>query len=174
MVQAPSRSAGVTAAATYALLCCVTVFLFWGYIFVVAVNARADDQGRHLYETYTFSFLLVTLAPPLVVALGIRTAIGLLQLRPWARVGAILWASLSLILCLALIALHPFETFVIPNRFVHEAVLYRQLAAVSFLVMLFPASVWWLFYFRAKRVKQQFLSADSEGMVNRRSVAERI
>jgi len=164
----------VTAAATYALLCCVTVFLFWGYIFLAVMNAPPDDQGRHLYETYPLNFLMVVLAPPVIVALGIRTAIGLFQLRPWARVAAIFWASLSLILCLALIAFHPFETFVIPSHIVREVVLYRQLLAISFLAMLLPASVWWLFYFRAKSVKRQFLSTDSESMVNRLPVAERI
>lgn len=163
MGQVRPRSVGVTAAATYAILCCLTAFLFWSYLFLTIVNAPADEQGAHLYQTFPVQFLFLALVPPALIALGVRTAIGLFQLRPWARVGALVWASMSLTLCLALIAFRPFETFYIPEHFVREAELYKQLIAVSFMLMLFPVSVWWLFYFRAKGVKMQFLPPDSEG-----------
>lgn len=168
------RSAGVTAAATYAFLCCAAVFLFWGYLFLAMMNAPADEHGKYLYETQTLDFLLLALVPPVLVALGIRTAIGLFQLRPWARVAALIWASLSLTLCLALIGFRPFETFVIPHRFVHEVVLFRQLISISFLLMLLPASIWWLFYFRAKSVKSQFLPVESQSLPSGLPTAEKI
>ncbi|HYA62587.1 MAG TPA: hypothetical protein VED66_05245 [Candidatus Sulfotelmatobacter sp.] len=159
------RSAGVTAAATYAILCCLTALGFWGYIFLSLINSPADYQGRHLYQKFPGPFLLVALVPPALIALGIRTAIGLFQLRPWARVAALVWAAFSLILCLALIAYRPFETLFIPHRFVREAELFKQMVAISFLLLILPVSVWWLFLFRAKSVKLQFLSAESESPV---------
>jgi len=157
----PSRSAGVTAAATYAILCCATAFLFWGFLLLSLINSPADEQGRHIYQLFPWQFLLLTLLPPAIIAAGVRTAIGLLHLRPWARYASLLWAAIALLLCLAIIALRPFETFVVPEKFVHPTVLIKQLLAISFVLMLLPVSVWWLFYFRARRVKLQFLPATS-------------
>jgi hypothetical protein len=94
--------------------------------------------------------LVVVLVPPALIALGIRTAIGIFQLRPWARIAALIWAASALTLCLSLIAFRPFETFFIPHKFVHEAELFKQLVAISFIMLLLPVSVWWLFLFRQK------------------------
>jgi hypothetical protein len=97
------------------------------------------------------------------VALGVSTGIGLLQLRSWARVGALILASAALVLSLAVIAFRPFETFFIPSHFVSSVESLKQLMAISFLLMLLPISVWWLFFFRMKSVKLQFRPANSEG-----------
>jgi hypothetical protein len=155
MNSARPRSAGVTAAATYALLCCATVFVLWGMVLLRMLNLR-DDQGRSYYELFPISFAMTALLPPAIVAVGVRTAIGVLQLRPWARVLSMVWAAVCLTLCLALITLRPFETFVIPHHFVSELTLTRQMVAISFVFMLLPVSVWWLFYFRRQTVKSQF------------------
>jgi hypothetical protein len=151
------RSAGVTAAATFAILGCTTALCVWGYIFLNLIDSPADPQGHHLYETHLKGFLLIATVPPLLVAAGIRTAIGLFQLKPWARVGSIVWAVLALVFSLWLIAFRPFETFIIPEHFVSQVESIRQLFAISFVFMLFPVSVWWLFLFRMKSVKAQFL-----------------
>lgn len=152
-----TRTAGVTAAATYAILCCVTALLLWGYLVVSLLDLPRDHQGRHVYELFPVTFLLVVLVPPAVIAIGVRTAIGLLQLRPWARWASTLWAAIALMLCLAIIAFRPYQTFVVPAKFVNLAILTKQMIAISFVLMLLPVSVWWLFYFRTKSVKLQFL-----------------
>lgn len=157
-----SRSASVTAAATLALLCCGSVFLIWGYFFLSFLNAPVDEHGRHLYQLHPGFFLFVALVPPGVIALGIRTGIGLFQLRPWARVGALIWASITLLLCLGLIAMRPFETFFISDRFVGEMESLKQLIAIAAVIFLLPVSVWWLFLFRMKSVKQQFRADDTD------------
>ena len=158
---ASSRSAGVTAAATYALLCCATALFFWGFVFLKLINSPQDEQGHNYYDLFPVMFLLVALVPPAVIAVGMRVAVGLLHLRPWARRVSMIWASVCLILCLALIAFKPFETFVVPQRFVSESVLTEQMVAISFVLMMLPVSVWWLFYFRTRRVKEQFLPSES-------------
>lgn len=157
-----TRSAGVTAAATYAILCCVTALGAWGFFVLLLLNNR-DERGRGFVDYFPLLFLVIALVPPAVIAVGIHTAIGLLKLRPWARNASLFWAATVLASCLAIIAMWPFETFVIPRHFVSQTVLTRQLVVISFLVMLMPVSIWWLFYFRTKRVKRQFLS--SEGAV---------
>jgi hypothetical protein len=161
MANRPPRSAGVTAAATLALLGCVSAFFIWGSCLITLLNAPPDDQGRRLYETHTVEFLLIAIVPSILIALGIQTGIGLFKLRGWARFAAMIWASIALVFCLVLIAFRPFETFFIPERFVSEFESFKQLVAIAFIFMLLPTSVWWLFFFRSKSVKMQFLAADS-------------
>jgi hypothetical protein len=166
------RSAGVTAAATYALLCCATALLFWGWIFLKIVDMR-DDQGRGYYDILPGMFLAVALVPPAIVAVGMRTAIGVLQLRPWARVVSLAWAGVCIALCLAIIAFRPFETFVIPQHFVKQAILVRQMIAFSFVALLLPVSIWWLFYFRTKSVKLQFQQSELDEKTTATQSAEK-
>jgi hypothetical protein len=150
------RSAGVTAAATFALLGSVTALLVWGYMVLSLVNSPADEQGRRLYETHGGLFLAIGFLPPLMIAALLRTAVGLFHLRPWARIAAMAWAATALLVSLWLIAFRPFETFIIPERFVSQVESFRQLFAIAFLFMLLPVSVWWLFLFRLKSVRAQF------------------
>ena len=166
------RSAGVTAAATFAILGAITALGVWGYLLLGMVNEPMDDQGHRLYQMHVFAFLVIAMVPPLIVAAFVRTAIGLFQLRPWARIAAMIWAFLSLTVSLWLIAFRPFETFVIPENFVQEVVLLRQLFAISFVLMLLPASVWWLFLFRMKSVKAQFGVLSAERAVGEVVAAE--
>ena len=126
------RSAGVTAAATFAILGCISALCVWAYIVLNLADTPASEQGHRFYEIYTTPFLLIALLPPLVLATLMRTAIGVLQLRPWARIASMVWAALALTVSLSLIAFRPFETFVIPEHFVHEVDSLRQLFAISF------------------------------------------
>jgi hypothetical protein len=158
MATSHPRSAGVTAAATLVLLGCTSAFFFWGYFLLVLLNAPPDDHGNHIYQTHTVAFLLIALVPSSVIALGIRTGIGLFQLRPWARTSAMIWAIITLVFCLSLIALRPFETFFISDRFVAPLESLKQLIAIALVILLLPVSVWWLFLFRMKSVKAQFLA----------------
>jgi hypothetical protein len=156
MASVRSRSAGVTAAATYAILCCTTAFVVWGYVFLVLLNAAPFDDGRYFYQLFPARFLLVALVPPAAIAFGIRTAVGLLHLRPWARWTSMVLAATFLVLSLVIIAFRPFETFVIPHQFVSQGVLTQQMFWFSSVILLLPASIWWLFYFRTRKVKLQF------------------
>lgn len=161
MTTAYHRSAGVTAAATFALLASASALLAWGYMLLPVLDAPADSAGRHVYETYPIGFAVFTLLPPLLIGVMARTAVGILQLRPWARRAALILASGALVLCLAIIAFRPFETFFIPRRFVTQAQSFEQLVTISLVIMLLPASLWWLFFFRLASVKRQFERANA-------------
>ena len=156
MVPTRNRSAGVTAAATLAVLGSVMAFVLWGGLFLPLMNLPPDAKGHYAYQVHPIPFALIALVPPFLVALGVRTGLGLFQLRPWARKAALLWASIALAFCLTMIALRPFETFAIPEHFVTEAESLKQLLAVSAVFMLLPISVWWLFFFRLRSVVEQF------------------
>jgi multisubunit Na+/H+ antiporter MnhB subunit len=168
-----SRSAGVTAAATLAILGSVSAFFFWGNFFLTLLNAPPDARGNHLYETHPVAFLVIATVPSVLIALGIWTGIGLFQLRRWARRAALTWASIALLFCLLMIAFRPFETFFIPDHFVSELESLKQLIAVAIVLMLLPVSVWWLFFFRTESVKLQFLAAESGGPLQEQSVADK-
>jgi hypothetical protein len=161
MPEARSRSAAVTAAATLALLGCGSAFLFWGSYILGLVNGPADEQGRHFYQIQPLAFMLVILIPSTLIGVGIRIGIGLFKLRPWARIAAMVWATISLLFCLSIIAFRPFETFFIGDHFVPPSESMKQLVAIAMVILLLPVSVWWLFLFRMKSVKAQFLSAES-------------
>jgi hypothetical protein len=150
------RSAGVTCAAALAILGSGSALYIWGSLFLGVVNAPPDSHGKHLYELYPFPLFLMSVVPLFLIASGIRTGIGLFQLKPWARRAALLWAGVALCFCLYMIAFRPFETFFIPDHFVSEVESFKQLLAISLIVALFPISVWWIFLFRMPSVKRQF------------------
>ena len=109
-------SAGVTAAATLGILGSVSALFAWGWFFRSMLSLPLDNNGRHAYQAHPISFFAIALLPPLLIAFGIRISIGLFQLRPWARRGALLWATLALLFSSSVIAFHPYETFVIRGK----------------------------------------------------------
>jgi hypothetical protein len=92
--------------------------------------------------------------------MGLRMGVGLFQLRPWARKAALWWAVIALIFSLSVIAFRPYQTFVIPEKFVSDAESLKQLLAVAIVIFTFPVSVWWIFYFTRPSVKLQFHSVN--------------
>jgi len=173
MANPSPRSAGVTAAATLAILGCGSAFFFWGYYLLLFLNVPPDDRGRHLYDLHPWITLCIALIPSGVIAVGIRTGIGLFQLRPWARISAMIWAAITLAFCLSLIALRPYETFFFPDRYVGEVEALKQLIAVALVIFLLPVSVWWLFFFRMKSVKLQFAVREEQSEVSETPLTER-
>ena len=150
------RSAGVTCAAALAILGSASALFVWGSLFLNVLNAEPDSHGKHLYESFPITLFLMFSVPLFLIASGIRTGIGLFQLKPWARKAALLWAGVALCFCFYFIAYRPFETFFIPEHFVSELASFKQLLAVSLVIALFPVSLWWIFFFRLPGVKRQF------------------
>jgi hypothetical protein len=150
------RSAGVTCAAALAILGSGFALFVWGHFFLAVLNEPPNSNGKHLYELYPFSLLLLFMVPLFLIASGIRTGFGLFQLKPWARRAALLWATVALCFCLYMIAFRPFETFFIPSHFVSEVESFKQLFAISLVIALFPVSLWSIFFFRLPKVKRQF------------------
>jgi hypothetical protein len=157
-----TRSAGVTAAATLGILCSVSALLVWGWFFLSMMSIPADGSGRHFYELHTDTFLALAILPPLLVAMGLRISVGLFQLKPWARRGALLWAVLAFVFSSLIIAFKPYETFAIPDDLVSPVASIKQLLAISFVVFTFPLGAWWLLYFTRGRVIAQFAPSASE------------
>ena len=119
-------------------------------------------RGRKIYEAHPFLVFLIATVPFFLIASGIRTGIGLFQLKPWARRAALLWSSVALLFSLWFIAFRPFETFFIPEHFVSELESLKQLLALSLVLATLPVSIWWLFLFRMDSVKRQFAPRPTE------------
>lgn len=153
---APTPSAGITAAATLGILGSVSALFAWGWLFKTMLNLPKDAQEKHFYEAHPIAFLVTALIPPLMIAMALRTSVGLFQLRPWARKGALLWSALALIISASVIAFYPYETFVIQGDFAAPLVSFKQLLAFSFVIFTFPVAGWCLLYFTRKRVIAQF------------------
>jgi hypothetical protein len=155
------RSAGVTAAAALGALGSLSALVAWGWFFLGMLGLPRDHDGRRAYESHPLAFFAIALVPPLLIGLGLRISIGLFQLRPWARRGALLWAALALAFSSAVIAFRPYETFVITEHFVSAEESFRQMLAVSFVIFTFPFGAWWLLYFTRRHVIAQFEAASS-------------
>lgn len=150
------RSAAVTCAAALAILGSATALLVWGSFFLGLLNSNVDVRGRKIYEAHPMLTFLIATVPFFLIASGIRTGIGLFQLKAWARKAALLWASVALCFSLWFVAFRPYETFFIPERFVSELVSLKQLLAISLVFATLPVSIWWIFLFRMESVKRQF------------------
>jgi hypothetical protein len=149
-------SAGITAAATLGALGSLSALFAWGWFFLTMLSMPIDEKGKHVYQTHPLSFFAIALIPPLLIAMALRTSIGLFQLRPWARNAALLWAALALLFSSSVIAFRPYETFIIPEEFASNLASFKQLLALSFVIFTFPVAAWCLLYFTRKRVIAQF------------------
>ena len=134
--------------------------LVWGWVFHGLATLPRDANGQRAYESHPVAFFSLALVPPVLIAIGLRMGVGLFQLRPWARKAALWWAAIALTFSLSVIAFRPYQTFVIPERFVSDAESLKQLLAVAMVIFTFPISVWWIFYFTRPTVKMQFQAAD--------------
>lgn len=150
------RSAGVTCAAALAILGSVSGLFVWGSFFLGILNERPDVEGRHLYDVHPLVFFFLATVPFFLIASGIRTGIGLFQLKPWARHAALIWAGALVCFSLWFIAFRPFETFYIPEHYVSDLESLKQLLAISLVLATFPIGIWWIFLFRLSSVKRQF------------------
>jgi len=102
MESTKSRSAGITAAALFSIFIGISILLLWGFFFRGILSIPRNAQGKYVYQVFPVLCGLIILVPPLFAAVSIRMAIGLFQLRPWARRAALLWATFALASCLSI------------------------------------------------------------------------
>lgn len=157
------RSAGVTAAATVAVLGSFSTLIIWGWFFREALNTRIEESGKNFYQAFPLITLVLATVPPILVAAGLRISVGVFQLKEWARKAMIIWAVAGLASALAFVAFRPYETFVFPEEFVGEMTSAKQLFSISYVLFILPMSVWWLILFTRRGTRLQFQSAVRAG-----------
>lgn len=161
MTNSTPRSAGVTAAATFALLGSLAAVYVWWPIFTNMIRIPPDAAGQHVYQKHPLLFVTFTALLPIFITIAFSTGLGLFFLKSWARKTALLCAAVALIFSVCMIAFRPYETFYISENYVPENESFQQFLAISFLFFLLPLGVWWLVYFTRKKVIAQFTSSAS-------------
>ena|ERR1700676_365029 len=154
-----SRSSGVTAAATFAILASLAAVYIWWPLFSHMISIPPDARGQHVYQKHPLLLITFTFFLPVFIAITFSTGLGLFFLKSWARKTALLCAALALVFSVCMIALRPYETFYISENYVGESESFQQLLAVSFVFFLLPLGIWWLLYFTRKNVIAQFNSS---------------
>jgi hypothetical protein len=162
MTASTPRSAGVTAAATFAILGSLAAIYVWWPIFINMISIPPDIHGQHVYQKHPLLFVTFTTLLPVFIAIAFPTGIGLFFLNSWARKSALFCATLGLIFSISMIAFRPYETFYISENYVPENESFQQFLAISFLFFLLPVGIWWLLYFTRKNVIAQFHPSSSK------------
>src|SRR5271155_10056 len=153
------RSAGVTASAIIALLGSA-VFLILGVFGLIGTAAAPIPETQPHYMKQ-FMWIMMGLWFG-AAGWGIASAVGLLQLKGWARNSILIFSGLLLLVSVPGLLVIPFtpieQAAGLPNGFT---------AVVRiFLVAIFGAlagiGVWWIVFFNKKSVRAQFWSGLGE------------
>lgn len=161
-----SRPAGATASAVVAIMGSVFTLLMAAFMFAAAFMDLPQTQpavpgfGGMMIGTAVF---LAGLA-----GLGIATAVGLLRMRPWARISIQVFATF--IAAISLIALITVPLIPVPPQTDPAAArIVRPVTLVMFGVPLIIA-VWWLVQFNTRATKAAFASP-TPGTASRRPLS---
>jgi hypothetical protein len=161
MVSSPKSSASgsVIAAAVVAIAGSLLAILGLSLAFVgfALVGSRANPQTSASLKTVTEVMLAIFVG---VAIFGVATGIGLIRLRNWARISALVWAGISaLFSAFGVLIMLSMPIPAPPN------VPAASMAAVRLGISLFYAlplliAVWWLILFNRAATKSQFSGQD--------------
>jgi hypothetical protein len=157
-------SASVIAAGIFAVAGSLLTILILslGLVSFVMVGSRANAQMPAWVTTAMEAMLALFVA---VAIFGVVTGVGLLRLRNWARISALVWAGVSAPFSafgVLLIVLTPFPT---PPNVPAGLIAAMRWGFAIFYALPLLIGVWWLVLFNGAAMKRQFsgqdISADS-------------
>src|SRR3954462_1701936 len=158
-----SRPVGVTVSAIVAILGCILALLMavlsLGSLFVQTGAHTADNSPQIIAGAFMFTVLS---------GFGICTAIGILQLRPWARMSMVIFAGV-LVVGSAFMLL---ATMTIPMSPDISTGTVRQVRRMMAMVSAVPIAIglWWLIQFNTKSTKAAF-AAELQGPASTRPIS---
>lgn len=155
------RTAGITAAAVIALLgsACVAflgIIEFFGILFASRFGSAAETLPNQGAIPMVVGAAVGSLFNLGFAGWGLATGIGLLRLKPWSRISALVYAGL-LAFSTAIAALI-FLFLPLPaaaNTGQNFKFIFRAIME-AFCVVPFSVAVWWLVFFSRKSVAAQF------------------
>jgi hypothetical protein len=165
MVTSKRPSAAVIAAGIVAIVGSVLTMLG------VLMGLFGVILGRHLAQqspmpTFVQTTAIAGMAFLLAqTALGIFTGVGLLRLRNWARISALVWAGITVpcaLLIVFMMLLVPLPTPSRPEAPTHFLLFFRFFLALFYGIPL-GVGIWWLILFTRKGVAAQFAAPVPEG-----------
>ncbi len=153
------RSSGITASAVIAII--GSVFTLLGGFFVVLGSIMVPKMEKTPTGVMTSIFIFEALIFFGFGAWGLASGIGLLKLKPWARISLLIYAAILAFISLptALLMLFvPFPGVNDPNLPPHF-MLFIRVGIALFYAMLAALAIFWLYFFNKRSVKAQFSSA---------------
>jgi len=154
------RSPGVTAAAIVAFLGSGLTILMGVLVVSVGLTgmSRASvPAGQNFPPGFLFAVMITeSLVYFAFAGWGIASAVGLLNLKEWARVSVLVFGSLTLAMCGVLAA---FVWLIqLPSTPGTPSVDWRMIKAIASLIFLAPTAIasWWLVLFNLRSVRTQF------------------
>ncbi len=152
------RTASVTAAGVVAIVGSVLVLLCTSFVFVV-VLVLPTSQAASPMPSSARTMAVGTVAFFFGLAIfGVFTGIGVLRLKNWARISALVWSGITAAICapiLAFLVLIPFPTLPNAPSPADVAVFVRVAAGLLYALPLVIA-IWWLILFNRKAIAAQF------------------
>jgi hypothetical protein len=149
-----------------AIIGCVLVLLGTSIAFVVFLTfPLPTSQAGPALPSFVRKVAAGTMAFFAVVAvLGLFTGIGVLRLKNWARISALVWSGITAVICglsLVFVVFMPFPTPPNTATPANVATLIRAITGLFYGVPVVIA-IWWLILFNRKAIAAQFLAPGSE------------
>jgi len=158
----PSASGSVIAAAVVAIAGSVLTILVFSLVllsFALVGSAQTPETPAFLKIALEIMFVLFLC----VAIFGVVTGVGLIRLRNWARISALVWAGVCSFFGafgVLIVSIAPFPTP--PNIPPQSMSIFRGVALFMYLVPLL-IGVWWLILFNRKSIKAQFAGQNIAG-----------
>jgi len=155
------RSGDVTASAII-LFCGSGLMILMAVLMVLAFTTTPLPPEQRVVE------FMMPIVYALMAAWGIATGVGILQLRPWARISTIVMSSAAIFftVCGAL------GMMMVPLLLQQEpgvsAAAVKVVVFVALVVLLIPLAIaiWWLVLFTRKRVQLEFATRGAAGIAS--------
>jgi hypothetical protein len=153
------RSAGVTACAIVALLGSA-VFLLFGVLGLIGMaSAPSPETQTHYMKYFMWFFMALWFG---AAAWGIASAVGLLQLKEWARISILIFSGLLLLTSIPGLVVIPFTPIQQPHDLPNNFTVVVRVILMVLTGALAGIGVWWVVFFNRKAVRAQFQGALSE------------
>jgi hypothetical protein len=118
-----------------------------------APEARQLPAG---FQTMATVVLVVWLA---VAVFGVATGVGILRLKNWARISALVWAGLSASLCSVILLFSLVMPLPTPTGQQPISLFAVRMILIAFYSTPVAVGIWWLILFTRPRVRAEFLGA---------------
>jgi hypothetical protein len=155
-----NRPSGVTASAIVCLIGSALTLLFGAMLLVAASSPEAQSDAQFV-EMRAAVFATIALMCG-AAALGIATGVGLLRMRAWARMSALVFGGMLTFICglgVLLVSFIPFDAMLTGPSAISAGAL-RMILVTTYAVPLL-IGVWWLVMFNSRSVKAAFADGGS-------------
>jgi hypothetical protein len=149
------RSVGVTLSAVFVFFGCALA-LFAGAAMLLAFRMAPNTA---LAAPFVRAAILFDVILDLgFVGWGVASAVGLLQLREWARISMVVFSAIMIFFCLIPMAIMPFVPIPQSDAVPANLTLLIRTFIIVFYGIFVALGIFWIYFFNKRSVKAQFKS----------------